>query len=61
MRDALKETDIEDHVLAQSGPIIFDEKGENINAAGVLVQIQDGKHVVVYPTEFAEAEIRYNE
>lgn len=61
LRDALKETNIEEHVLAQSGPITFDEKGENVNAAGVLVQIQDGKHVVVYPKEFAEAEIRYNE
>lgn len=61
LRDALRETGIEDHVLAQSGPITFDEKGENVNAAGVLVQIQDGKQVVVYPTEFAEAEIRYNE
>ena len=55
LRDALKETNIEDHVLAQSGPITFDEKGENINAAGVLIQIQNGKHVVVYPEEFAEA------
>lgn len=61
LRDALKETNIEEHVLAQSGPITFDEKGENVNAAGVLVQIQDGRHVVVYPTEFAESEIRYNE
>ena len=59
IKEALKTTSISDHVLAQSGPIEFDEKGENKNAAGVLVQIQDGKHVVVYPTEFAESEIRY--
>ena len=57
IRDALRETNIEDHVLAQSGPITFDEKGENVNAAGVLVQIQNGKHVVVYPEEFAEADL----
>ncbi len=55
--EALRSTEIEDHVLAQSGPITFDEKGENVNAAGVLVQIQNGKHVVVYPEEFAEAEL----
>lgn len=60
LKDALKATSIEDHVLAQSGPITFDAKGENVNAAGVLVQIQNGKHVVVYPTEFAEAELKYN-
>ena len=59
IKEALKTTSISDHVLAQSGPIEFDEKGENKNAAGVLVQIQDGKHVVVYPSEFAESEIRY--
>lgn len=61
LRDSLKTTNIEEHVLAQSGAITFDEKGENVNAAGVLVQIQDGKHIVVYPKEFAEADIRYNE
>ena len=55
LKKALHETNIEDHVLAQAGPITFDEKGENVNAAGVLVQIQNGKHVVVYPMEFAEA------
>lgn len=57
VKTALEETSIEDHVLAQVGAIQFDEKGENINAAGVLVQIQNGKHVVVYPKEFAEAEL----
>lgn len=60
LRDALKTTNMADHVLAQSGAITFDEKGENVNAAGVLVQIQDGKHVVVYPEAFAESELRYN-
>lgn len=60
LRDALKSTNITEHVLAQSGAITFDSKGENVNAAGVLVQIQNGKHVVVYPKEFAEAELQYN-
>ena len=57
----MEETSIADHVLAQAGPIEFDEKGENMNAAGVLVQIQDGKHVVVYPEEFAESELKIGE
>lgn len=60
LRDAFCATEITDHVLAQSGAIAFDEKGENVNAAGVLVQIQNGKHVVVYPAEFAEADLIYN-
>lgn len=57
VKAALDETEIADHVLAQSGPITFDEKGENVNAAGVFLQIQNGKHVVVYPKEFAETEM----
>lgn len=57
VKTALDETEISDHVLAQNGPITFDEKGENVNAAGVFLQIQNGKHVVVYPKEFAEAEM----
>lgn len=57
LKKALSETNIEDHVIAQSGPITFDEKGENVNAAGVLIQIQNGKQVVVYPKEFAEANL----
>lgn len=48
-------------VSAMSGDIVFDEKGENINASLTLIQIQDGTNKVVYPTAFAESEIRYNE
>lgn len=47
-------------VTAMDGDIQFDEKGENKNASLCLIQIQDGKNKVVYPTEFAESEIRYN-
>lgn len=57
VKAALDETEISEHILAQDGPITFDEKGENVNAAGVFLQIQNGKHVVVYPKEFAEAEM----
>ncbi len=46
-------------VTAMSGNIEFDEKGENKNASLTLIQIQDGTNKVVYPTEFAESEIRY--
>lgn len=60
LNNALKATSITDHDLAFSGPIEFDETGENPNAAGVLIQIQDGKQVVIWPEEFAEADFRTN-
>ncbi len=48
-------------VSAMSGDIVFNEKGENKNASLTLIQIQDGTNKVVYPTAFAESEIRYND
>ena len=59
LRQALAESEYTEHVLPQ-GAVIFDETGENINAAGVLIQIQDGKQKIVYPEEYAEAEIMVN-
>ncbi len=56
LRDALAETDLSDHLLPQN-EILFDEAGENINSAGVLIQIQNGKQVIVYPEQYAENEI----
>ena len=53
VRDAIAASEIYDHVLPQ-GVIKFDEKGENINSAGVLVEIKDGKHVIVFPEEYAD-------
>ena len=53
VRDAIAASEIYDHVLPQ-GVIKFDEKGENINSAGVLVEIKNGKHVIVFPEEYAD-------
>ena len=53
LRNALAASEITEHVLPQ-GVIKFDEKGENINSAGVLVEIRDGKHVIIYPEEYAD-------
>lgn len=53
VRDALSATQLDEHVLPQ-GTILFDEKGENVNSAGVLVQIRDGQHVIVYPEAYAD-------
>lgn len=61
IRDSLATGTFKNHVLAQSDEIKFDDKGENVNAASVMVQIQDGKQVVVYPSDYAEAEIKYDD
>ena len=53
VRTALAQSKISEHVLPQ-GVIEFDETGENINSAGVLVQIRNGKHVIVFPEEYAD-------
>lgn len=55
IREALAATSYKDHILPQ-GPIEFDEKGENVNAQAVLIQVIDGKHKVVLPEEYAEAQ-----
>lgn len=57
LRDAIADTDYKDTILAQNSSIKFDEKGENVNAAGVMVQIQNGVQKVVFPEEFAESSI----
>ncbi len=56
LRDALVQTNMTDHMLPQE-EIVFDEAGENINSAGVLIQIQNGKQVIVYPEKYAEGKI----
>jgi branched-chain amino acid transport system substrate-binding protein len=51
---ALKATNITDHIL-YGGPIRFDEKGQNPNIGGVMLQNQNGKPVVVSPQDASEA------
>lgn len=54
LRDALAETNMTDHILPQ-GPIAFNEKGQNKNAAAAMMQIQDGEIKVVWPQKYAQA------
>ncbi|KKM10121.1 hypothetical protein SY88_15920 [Clostridiales bacterium PH28_bin88] len=56
IREALAQTNMADHILPHK-EVKFNEAGENINAAGVITQIQNGKHVVVFPEEYAEAKL----
>ncbi len=55
VRDALAETDM----MTFYGPVDFDETGKNIAKPMVLYQVQDGEYVVVAPTKWAAAEVRY--
>src|SRR6185369_16931006 len=54
LRDALAKTNLADHILPQDA-IKFDDTGENVNATPALLQVQNGKPVVVGPARFAEA------
>lgn len=52
--DALRRTDIKDHVMT-GGPIAFDAKGQNVNIRAAAVQNLGNKPTVVLPAEFAVA------
>lgn len=58
IRDAVAQTNLES-LMAQSGPIAFDEKGENKGAIPILMQVQDGVINQVWPKELAQAEPTY--
>ena len=55
VRDAIAETNI----MPAYGPIRFNEKGQIIAKGMSVVQVQNGKAVVVYPLEGAQAKFVY--
>ena len=54
LRDAIAKGNLTDQILTQES-IRFDEAGEDIYATPALIQVQNGKPVVVGPARFAEA------
>ena len=54
---ALKTTHIEEHLMF-GGPIQFDEKGQNNNIGGAMLQILKGEPVLVGPKAIAQAQPR---
>jgi len=56
IRDALAETNYADHILPYSGSITFGDTGETEVASPVVMQVQDGAIVQVWPTDLAEAD-----
>ena len=57
VRDEIEKTDI----MTFYGPVKFNERGQNIGKSMSVVQVQDGKTVVVYPPNEAEAKLRLNQ
>ena len=55
VRDAISQTDI----TTFYGPIRFNEKGMNIGKGMAVIQLQNGKPVVVYPRSGAQAKLIY--
>ncbi len=51
--EALKATNLKERVMI-GGAITFDAKGQNVNLPSGVVQIRDGKPIVVLPAESAE-------
>lgn len=60
IQKALKETNLTDKdiVMPWSG-IKFDEKGQNTLGAGIIVQIQNGRYVTVWPASVAAGKLIY--
>jgi len=59
LRDAIAGLTIDDPLLAFTGPIQFDETGQNINATAIVMQIQSGKVEQIYPDQFVTAPLKY--
>ncbi|HEY6099933.1 MAG TPA: ABC transporter substrate-binding protein [Anaeromyxobacter sp.] len=58
IQKALKETNIPgDKLIMPWDGIQFDETGQNKLGAGIIVQVQDGKYVTVWPFKLASKEI----
>lgn len=55
IRDALAQTNI----MTAYGPVRFNDKGQNVAKGMSVIQIQNGKPVVVFPTEGAKAKFAY--
>jgi branched-chain amino acid transport system substrate-binding protein len=55
LHSALQDTNLEEHVM-YGGPITFDEKGQNNNIGGVMLQNQNSEPMVIGPKEIAQAE-----
>ena len=51
--DALRKTNYKDNLMVSTGPVMFNEIGDNPNAAPAMIQILRGKPTAVWPKEHA--------
>jgi branched-chain amino acid transport system substrate-binding protein len=58
VRDAIAKVNL-DSLIAQKGPIMFGDTGENKNAAPILMQVQSGEVKQVFPANKAESKPVY--
>lgn len=59
LRDAIAQTSLDTTLFPFAGPIQFDSKGENKNAQPILMQVQNGSVVQVYPQKYGQAKPIY--
>jgi branched-chain amino acid transport system substrate-binding protein len=55
LRNAIAQTSLNTSIFPFSGPIEFDSHGENKNAQPILMQVQNGNVMQVYPDQYAQA------
>src|SRR5262244_1157526 len=53
--DAIQKTNYKDNLMVSTGPVVFNEIGDNPNAAPAMIQILKQKPVAVWPREHALA------
>lgn len=60
IQKALKETNlVANEIVMPWKGIKFDEKGQNVLGSGIIVQVQNGKYVTVWPAEVAAGKLIY--
>ena len=51
--EAIRKTNFKDNLMVSTGPVMFNETGDNPNAATAMIQILGQKPVVVWPKDVA--------
>lgn len=59
INQALENITVEDHPAA-SGPVTFQDNGENANALSPMLQVQNLEANVVWPEEYAQADVQFD-
>ncbi len=57
LREAIAGLSLSDPLLAFDGPIEFNDKGQNVNATVIVMQVQKGKIEQVFPEQFATSDL----